>query len=249
MAVEKQTWIAVLFAIVFPTLVTWIYFIHFDGRSPGIAGVGKAIQFAFPACWFFLWMKYSIRETGLPESECHSLRWSVRASLVFGLVSGIAIVATMFLYYQLAIDRHDLEHLATEIERRVHRLSLANPAGYAALGMFYSLAHSLMEEYYFRWFVFGRLRRLVRFVPAAVVSGVAFMSHHVIVLYVFFGFSFHTCLLSLSIAVGGVIWAWHYERSRSLLGPWLSHLLVDAGIFLLGYHLIFVVAPTVTILT
>ena len=29
----------------------------------------------------------------------------------------------------------------------------------------------------------------------------------------------------------GAAWAWIYHRSGSLLGPWLSHLLIDAGIF------------------
>ena len=35
-------------------------------------------------------------------------------------------------------------------------------------------------------------------------------------------------------AVGGAVWAWIYERTKTLYAPWLSHLVVDAGIFLLG---------------
>ena len=123
-------------------------------------------------------------------------------------------------------------------------LGFDSPGAYVGLGIFYSLIHSFMEEYYFRWFVFGRLRHLIRFAPAALVSALAFMAHHVIVLYVFFGASIHTLFLSLCIAVGGVIWAWQYERSRSLLGSWMSHLLVDAGIFLVGYHMLFIVLPS-----
>ena len=69
------------------------------------------------------------------------------------------------------------------------------------------------------------------------------MAHHVIVLQAFFGYSIHMFFLSFSIAVGGFIWAWQYERSRSLLGSWVSHLVVDAGIFLVGYHMLFVVLP------
>lgn len=47
-----------------------------------------------------------------------------------------------------------------------------------------------------------------------------------------------TNLFSVSVAVGGVFWAWLYDRSGSLLGPWLSHLLVDAAIFTVGYGLV-----------
>jgi uncharacterized protein len=44
--------------------------------------------------------------------------------------------------------------------------------------------------------------------------------------------------LSAGVAVGGAFWAWLYERTGSIFGPWLSHLLIDAGIFWIGYDLI-----------
>ena len=44
--------------------------------------------------------------------------------------------------------------------------------------------------------------------------------------------------LSLGVAVGGAVWSWAYRRSGSLLGPWLSHILVDTGIMLIGYDLL-----------
>jgi uncharacterized protein len=240
---RQQTLIAVMIAIVFPTLVTWVYFIVFEGKSAVIGGVSKTIQFAFPACWVFLWMKMCLRDAGLPEQGKEVARWSTRTNLLSGIAMGTAILLAMVAYYRFAITGNVFTSFISEIESRVNKLSLGNPLGYAALGVFYSLVHSFLEEYYFRWFVFGRLRRLLSFAPAAMIAGLAFMSHHVIVLYVFFGFSFHTWFLSLCIAVGGFLWAWQYEQSRSLLGSWISHLMVDAGIFLIGYHIIFVVLP------
>jgi membrane protease YdiL (CAAX protease family) len=44
--------------------------------------------------------------------------------------------------------------------------------------------------------------------------------------------------LSFAVALGGGFWAWLYERTGSIFGPWLSHLLIDAGIFWIGYDLI-----------
>ena len=105
--------------------------------------------------------------------------------------------------------------------------------------MFYSLFHSLLEEYYWRWFVFRQLRRLVPLWPAIVVSALGFMGHHVIVLSEFFKEApWLAWLFSSAVAVGGVFWAWLYERTGSLFGPWLSHLLIDAGIFWVGYDLV-----------
>ena len=73
---------------------------------------------------------------------------------------------------------------------------------------------------------------------AVVLSSLAFTAHHVILLSIYFGASWATILFSLCVAVGGAAWAWIYHRSGSLLGPWLSHLLIDAGIFVVGYDLV-----------
>ena len=44
---------------------------------------------------------------------------------------------------------------------KVRDLGLDRLWKYAATGVFYALAHSLLEEYYWRWFVFGQLHRAV----------------------------------------------------------------------------------------
>jgi membrane protease YdiL (CAAX protease family) len=96
----------------------------------------------------------------------------------------------------------------------------------------------LLEEYYWRWFVFGQLRRWIPVGAAIAVSSLAFTAHHVLVLRFYFGgFSLPTGILSLAVASGGVFWAWLYQKSGSLYGPWLSHALIDAALFLIAYDL------------
>ena len=43
---------------------------------------------------------------------------------------------------------------------------------------------------------------------------------------------------SLGVAVGGAAWAWLYERTGSVLAPWVSHLLIDATLFVIGWDLL-----------
>jgi membrane protease YdiL (CAAX protease family) len=128
---------------------------------------------------------------------------------------------------------------ADQIRAKIAGFGIDSVAQYVALGVFYSLAHSFLEEYYWRWFVFGQLRRLTPLWIAILVSAAGFMAHHVLVLSMFFGWwTVPTLLLSATVAIGGAFWAWLYDRSHSLLGPWLSHLIVDAGIFFVGYQLV-----------
>jgi membrane protease YdiL (CAAX protease family) len=106
------------------------------------------------------------------------------------------------------------------------------------MGTFYSLVHSGLEEYYWRWFVFGQLSRRVPLAAAIAISSLGFMAHHVLVLSQFFhGYGAATWFFSLCVAVGGAVWAWLYQRSGSLYGPWVSHMIIDAGLMVIGYQL------------
>jgi membrane protease YdiL (CAAX protease family) len=44
--------------------------------------------------------------------------------------------------------------------------------------------------------------------------------------------------LPTSIAVGGAVWAWLYDRSGSLLAPWISHALIDGALFVVGWDMV-----------
>jgi membrane protease YdiL (CAAX protease family) len=71
------------------------------------------------------------------------------------------------------------------------------------------------------------------------MSALAFMAHHVIVLGEFFEEApWLAWLLSSAVAIGGAFWAWLYERTQSIFASWLSHALIDAGIFWIGYELV-----------
>jgi membrane protease YdiL (CAAX protease family) len=59
------------------------------------------------------------------------------------------------------------------------------------------------------------------------------------VIATFFGWTNSlTYFLSISVAVGGAVWAILYRRSGNLVAPWLSHLIVDAAIFLIGFLIV-----------
>ena len=70
-------------------------------------------------------------------------------------------------------------------------------------------------------------------------SSLAFMAHHVFVLAYYFPGRFWIAAVpfSLGVAFGGGLWAWLYHRFQSLYAPWVSHLLADAAIMVIGYDM------------
>jgi len=230
---QNSRWAAVVFALVLPTFVTLAYFVWAESFAPHIQQttylIAKVIQFGFPVFWV-CW---------ICRQRLH-LRPSSAQGIGVGVVFGLAVAVAMFGLYQGWLKSSDLYANAEGVIRqKITGMDLDQPWKFITLGVFYSLFHSLLEEYYWRWFVFGQLRELVRFWPAVAISSLGFMAHHVIVVGAYFGMaSLETWLISFSVALGGAFWAWLYQRSGSLVGPWLSHLLVDSAIFAIGYDIV-----------
>jgi membrane protease YdiL (CAAX protease family) len=218
----------------FPSHFTWVYFVALADSAPWAQQaawlIGKGIQFAFPLAWVFL-------------IERQRPRWSKLTSRGLALGVGIgALIAVVMLaaYHGWLFHTALFAHVADVLRKKLPAFGINGPAAMIALGVFYSAIHSLMEEYYWRWFVFGQLRCLVPQPVAILVSSLAFMGHHVVVLLIYLPWPW-AAAASACVAVGGAIWAWLYQRSGSLYAPWLCHLLIDAAIFAIGYDLVFTV--------
>lgn len=221
----------VLVAMVYPTLATFLYFVWTAGQETGVQQwvytLCKILQFSFPLFWVFA-----------VQHDKLEIRIGKATALLWGIGFGILAMLVFFLLYHFwFVPSVYFQTTSEAIQQKVLSFGVDRLWKYLAMGAFYSVIHSLLEEYYWRWFVFGQLRRFTPLKLAIVISSVAFTAHHIILLQTFLGWSWPVLLISLFIAVGGIFWAWLYNKSGSLLGPWLSHLLVDVSIFLIGFLL------------
>jgi hypothetical protein len=224
-------WAAVVFGLVYPTILTWIYFRVLASAHPGIQQgvytVGKAIQFGLPAVW------------ALAIERRRFVRAGPRlSSTIGGLASGLLIAGVMLGAYYALAGSPQLAAAAVAVRTRLASIGFSSRTQFILIGLFYAALHSWLEEFYWRWFVFGRLRELVLPTAAIAISSLCFMAHHVIVLMTYFPGP-AAIALSAAVALAGGFWAWLYRRTNSLYGPWLSHLMADAAIFAVGYQLVF----------
>jgi membrane protease YdiL (CAAX protease family) len=238
-----RTWAALAFTMLFPGLMAWVYFVVLvpspDAR-PGYLALGsyalaKLIQFVFPVLWIWFHERDRLR------FQPHNFR-----GLVFGLAFGaLVFVLVLALYHGALRTKLVMAGTPARVTAKVAQFHAATPARYILLAVFLAGIHSLLEEYYWRWFVFGELRNRMPTTGAIALSSTAFMLHHVIILAVFFPGSFWTMTLpfSLGVGCGGAVWAWLYQRTGSIYSPWLSHLIIDAAILTVGYDMLFVSVP------
>ncbi len=234
---RRRNTLILAFALFFPSLLTWAYFIlgerFQESFSKYIFVAGKTLQFAFPAfiAAFVLQTRWLVRRPN---------RRGLASGAIFGAVVGLLIFFIgAYLVKNPGSFKPLVDNLRAELTGRLQPLGLATPGAFIGLTIFYSIVHSGLEEYYWRWFTFGRLAERLPYVAATLIANAGFMLHHVLLLGVYFGFREPaTWVCSFGVFVGGLVWQEIYRRNDSIYGAWLSHGLIDAGIFAVGFLLL-----------
>jgi membrane protease YdiL (CAAX protease family) len=230
----RVPWPVLIVALVFPTAGALVYFVATDPESPAFRisyAASKFIQFTLPMIVIAL----------LNQDRFRQIRLSMRG-FGAGVAVGLAILAAIQAAYWLALrDSPVLSGLATAVRSKVSGFGMDTPGRFVTLAVLLSLAHSFLEEYYWRWFIHGALRERLPPATAILISSTAFAAHHVVVLHIYFPESFWSATLpfSLGVAVGGACWAWLYDRFTSLAGPWAAHALADAALMAIGFDLLY----------
>jgi len=220
---STDKWLWVLIPALFVQLVgAGLYFLWKPEWSFFLYPATKVLMLSLPIGVFFLkWRLPSIRVS------------SKKAGWVTAIVASLIYVSLATLLWNL------LPGLFSPYEEAVREtvLRIGIQEFFILFAVFLSLAHSLFEEYYWRSFVFRGLLLKTTFLPAALISSIAFSSHHVIVLAQFTPL-WMAIGISILIAGMGIFWCWLYQRSGSLLPVWLNHAIVDMTVMTIGYLMI-----------
>ncbi len=207
--------------------VTASFFYAYLLENPVVAG---AVYYGSKLCFILLplaWWRVVVRQRLAPARPRLA---GMAAGVAFGLVSATTIVT---LYFLLLAGRLPAERLQSKAEL------FGASDYYLAFAVFLAVANSAYEEYYWRWFVFGRLRDFTSVGVAAAASSVAFGLHHFVVVQVFFQSTGLALVATAGVVLGGVCWALIYHRWGNLWAPWLSHLVVDAALLVVGHDLLY----------
>jgi membrane protease YdiL (CAAX protease family) len=228
--VDSRLHLAVLVcASLLPGAITWLYFCVLPGvtATTVLYIFNKVVQFGLPVLWVGVVLRAPIRPT-MPTIR----------EIVYGSTLGLMTVACILgLYFGYIRNSVFMVGVPEAVFAKLGALSIATPLKFAAFGTFLVIGNSAIEEYYWRWFIFGRLRGLVRVRTAIIASSLTFMLHHVVVLGSFMEpehFWTAALLFATCVGAGGAIWAWAYNRTGSLYIPWLAHLLADVGVIAIG---------------
>lgn len=225
---KSHTLIAFLvFALVMQLIGSVFYFDVFADVPIGkfIYLLTKAMLVLLPVVF---WLFYKKEIKGFYKSVPQT-----KKSLFLGLLAGIFAFVVIYIFYWLSPEL--VASSSEGVKEKVYELKIES--FFIPFAIFVSIAHSLLEEFYWRWFVFRGLRMNINYKLAAVISSLGFASHHFIILKEMFPL-WATVLFGCAVGFGGYVWCEIYERTGSLKGAWLAHAMADMAIMSLGYLMI-----------
>jgi len=198
--------------------------------APGFVGnsVFTAVKvwgIAFPLFWVMRTNSTALR---LPK-----FKWSeIRVGLGLGIIMFGAIALAYLLIGQQVIDLPEIRAKASEV-------GITKPSLYLAGCVYWSFINSLVEELTWRGFVVSQLKVLVSPTVAVILAALFFTTHHSIALYGYTHNWLVVALGSLGVFIAGIVWAWCYNHYRSITPGYISHILADIAIAIIGYQLLF----------
>jgi len=212
-------------ALTVPSLFAFCYFVVFPDppQSQIFYYLSREFHIFLPLLWT-VWAEK--KKFPVPRFKTNGIS--------AGVVSGLCIGITTLVLY-INIFREFIP--ADMVKEKAASLGFSGMWFFIFAG-FLIFFNAALEEYYWRWFSFSKLRQVIKPVPAQWLSSFGFAMHHVIVLVIFFGWLWGS-LFGLCVGLGGAIWVHHYLKYDSIWPSFISHAIVDASIMLIGFDMIF----------
>ena len=157
----------------------------------------------------------------------------------FDLITGVTVGILMFclilsiywLYLRSWID-------VNLVREKLAKFSDLDRQAFVVSGVYFILINALIEEYFWRWFVYSRCEELKSGKAAVVISALFFTLHHTIGLATFT--NWRVALIgSLAVFIAGIIWSEYYRRYRSIWSNYFSHAIADLALYIVAWQVLF----------
>ena len=150
--------------------------------------------------------------------------------LIFSFGLGVLVYIIILSAYFILSDWIDLAGIQTQLSAN----SSVNKDNFVLIALYISVANSILEELFFRGFLFEQLRNLIKPQVASGISAFAFAIYHVAIMAGWFTPALFL-LAMLGLFVGGLIFNWLTAWSETIYSSWLVPMMANIAINTVGY--------------
>ncbi|MEQ9372665.1 MAG: CPBP family intramembrane glutamic endopeptidase [Coleofasciculus chthonoplastes F3-SA18-01] len=205
--------------------VTMALYIAPGSLGQRIFSLCKVWLLALPLVWF-IWVDHGKFRLCLPKKH------ELLVGTILGLLMFAIILSAYWLLGQQWIDGMD-------VRTKAKQAGITSPKIYLGGALYFTFINALIEEYIWRWFVYKKCEVLVSGTKAVLLAAMLFTLHHIIALAAYTADWGVVLLGSVGVFIAGAVWSWCYLTYRTLWSSYISHILADLAIAIVGWHLLF----------
>lgn len=161
-----------------------------------------------------------------------SLFVAKRKGMIRAALFGIGVYVFIIACYYTIGTFFDFSQVTGALNENVG----VNKENFVFVAIYISFINSLLEEFFFRGFVFMNLRRLASRKFAYLISSFAFAFYHVAMMIGWFSIWLFLLLLT-ALIVGGLIFDWLNEKQGNIYTSWFVHMFANFAINTVGFIL------------
>lgn len=136
------------------------------------------------------------------------------------------IILSAYLILKKYIDLDSIKNILAENLK-------VNRNNFIFVALYISFINSLLEEFFFRGFIFLNLTKLITIKSAYIVSAFAFAIYHVGIMGSWFSLLIFA-LAMVGLFIGGVIFNYLNESNSNIYSSWLVHMMANFAINTVG---------------
>lgn len=226
---RSTRWKLVLPALLVPFLASFLYFIWFPGTifsKSCYVGV-KFFTLLWPLVAVLFLLKERFSDDPRPKKH-----WE---GIILGGIFGLLTFGLMYVMYRMTPIGDMIRENGDLIVGKIDEMGIREH--FVLFAIFISFLHSALEEFFWRLFGYGQLRKLVSVGMAVLIAAITFALHHIVVLSEYVAIV-PAILFGACVGLGGAVWSLIFQRTNSLWGAWFSHMIIDLAIMWIGWDLL-----------
>ncbi len=153
-----------------------------------------------------------------------------KGQLIISFILGIFVYGIIIGGFILLKDFIDLEKIQNILSKDLN----VNKDNFIFVALYISFFNSLLEEFFFRGFLFLGLKKLGNTLRAYIISSLFFAIYHIAIIGTWFNISLFA-LAMLGLFIGGLIFNGLNHANDNIYNSWLVHMFANFAINTVGF--------------
>lgn len=175
---------------------------------------------------------YSIYNKSLEVKNYFKLK--SKKQLLVAILLGLTVYLFIIGSYFISRTFIDLNNISASLGNDLN----ISGKNFIYVAVYISFVNSLLEEFFFRGFVFLSLKRFTSRKFAYLLSSVSFSLYHVAIILNWFNI-FIFILILIGLAIAGLLFDWLNEKNGNIYNSWLVHMFANFAINSIGIFMFY----------